>query len=184
MADKDPPTPLNQETESQKTHTISDLQNPEFRDLWYRLHVFIYDLRNFTNPTTRSRLDSIADPAYMGQPYFNEEEVSILRSIAVGPNETLDQKIQSTLEERLNRRMKKRVESGDFRVCAAHDLAPVFEKAFNINPKKLAKDSRFITLMATNGLTLRDGEEWSGLGDNNSAPSGNNKKKKKKKKKG
>ncbi len=34
-------------------------------------------------------------------------------------------------------RMKKRVESGDFRVCAAHDLEPIFEKAFGIKPKEL-----------------------------------------------
>jgi hypothetical protein len=40
--------------------------------------------------------------------------------------------IEETLNERLERRMKKRVESGDFRVCAAHDLAPVLRRLLGL----------------------------------------------------
>lgn len=43
--------------------------------------------------------------------------------------------MEEILNERLNRRMKKRVESGDHRVCAAHDIAPILEKALGIKPK-------------------------------------------------
>lgn len=157
--------PLDQKHDStpQKTHPKTDLQKDEFRNLWYRLRVFVYDLRTFnTDPTARSRLDSVTDPAYLGPPYFSNEEVSLLKSTEIGPGEegeeSLGQRIQSTLEERLNRRMEKRVESADFRVCAAHDLAPIFEKAFDINPKKLAKDAKFMALVQSNGQAFSDGE--------------------------
>ncbi len=59
--------------------------------------------------------------------------------------------------------MKKRVDSRDFRVCAAHDLAPIFEKAFEIHPKQLDKDSKFISLTKRYGLGLPEDEHWSGL---------------------
>jgi len=59
--------------------------------------------------------------------------------------------------------MKKRVESNDYRVCAAHDLAPIFEKALDINPKELARNKEFLALMEKSGLELGDGEEWKGL---------------------
>jgi hypothetical protein len=59
--------------------------------------------------------------------------------------------------------MKKRVDNQDFRVCAAHDLAPIFEKAFGIHPKQLDKDSEFIGLTKRYGLGLPEEEHWSGL---------------------
>jgi hypothetical protein len=65
------------------------------------------------------------------------------------------------LDERLNRRMKKRVESEDYRVCAAHDLAPIFEKALGINPKELAKSQEFLARVDTEGL--KGGAKWLGL---------------------
>ncbi|EER37269.1 conserved hypothetical protein [Histoplasma capsulatum H143] len=152
----------------EKTFHISDLKSDKFPALWYRIHVLVYDLRNFaTDPTARERLESVVDVTYLGQPYFNAEEVAALTRTAVGHDgETLKERIQHTLEERLNRRLKKRVESGDFRVCAAHDLAPIFEKVFDINPKKLAKDSKFRSLVSINGLRLKSEEElWNGLGN-------------------
>ncbi|KAF1955140.1 hypothetical protein CC80DRAFT_549848 [Byssothecium circinans] len=43
--------------------------------LWYKLHVFMYDLRNFrSSDEARARLDCIADEHYLGQPYFTREE--------------------------------------------------------------------------------------------------------------
>ncbi|QSS54273.1 hypothetical protein I7I53_01775 [Histoplasma capsulatum var. duboisii H88] len=163
----------------EKTFHISDLKSDKFPALWYRIHVLVYDLRNFaTDPTARERLESVVDVTYLGQPYFNAEEVAALTRTAVGHDgETLKERIQHTLEERLNRRLKKRVESGDFRVCAAHDLAPIFEKVFDINPKKLAKDSKFRSLVSINGLRLKSEEElWNGLG--NGPPKGKKKGKK------
>lgn len=51
--------------------------------------------------------------------------------------------IEEILSERVEGRIKKREESGEFRVCAAHDLAPILEKALGIDPKALAKDREF-----------------------------------------
>jgi hypothetical protein len=50
------------------------------------------------------------------------------------------------LKERLERRRKKRVESEVYRICTDHDLAPIFEKVFDINPKDLQRDSEFLAL--------------------------------------
>lgn len=57
--------------------------------------------------------------------------------------------------------MKKRVESSDFRVCAAHDLAPIFEAVFDIHPKKLAKNFVLVSLISSRGLRLRDEDDVS-----------------------
>lgn len=40
--------------------------------------------------------------------------------------------------------MKKRQYSGDYRVCAAHDLAPIFESTFGIDPGLLARNDDFL----------------------------------------
>ncbi|PGG99541.1 hypothetical protein GX51_06281 [Blastomyces parvus] len=168
-----------------RTYTIAELKD-EFPGLWYRLHVLVLDLRNFsTNDTSRERLEQVTDISYLGSPYFSAEEASALGHTQLEPgNQLLKDKIESELNERLTRRMKKRVESGDFRVCAAHDLAPIFEKGFSINPKKLAKDSQFMNLAASRGLKPSpDGTEWSGLSERKlpggNAQSGNKRRKRK-----
>jgi hypothetical protein len=40
----------------------------------------------------------------------------------------------------------------DFRVCAAHDLAPLLAKAFGINERSLVRHKKFINLVAKVGL--------------------------------
>jgi hypothetical protein len=53
---------------------IKDLQNNNA--LWYKIHVFIYDLRSFREiPTAQARLDRIVDASYIGMPYFKPDEV-------------------------------------------------------------------------------------------------------------
>jgi hypothetical protein len=142
--------------------TIQDLRNTH--SLWYRIHVFVYDLRNFRERADcQSRLDSIVDASYLGTPYFKQEEVDLLKATKVNGEMTLEAVIRNTLDERLERRIKTRVESGDYRVCAAHDLAPIFETAFNIKPKDLAKDDAFLSLLENSGLKLKNGENWVGL---------------------
>lgn len=155
---------MDEEQQSPQTYNLADIRSK--KSLWYRLHVYTYDLRNFkTDGAARERLDSIVDVTYLGEPYFNPEEVEIFRNTVckTSGSETLAQKIESTLDERLNRRIKKRVESGDFRVCAAHDLAPIFESAFGINPKNLAKNHAFNSLVSSRGLTLQDEDDLSCL---------------------
>jgi hypothetical protein len=157
-------TSPSQPTESPKmTTTIQELQKN--KTLWYKLHVFIYDLRNFREmPTSHNRLDSIIDASYIGFPYFTEEEVQIIKSTIVQGEHTLEKVIQETLEERLERREKKNKERKCWRGCAAHDLAPVFEKMYNIDYKQLAKDGEFLSLMKRLGFQLPEGNTWEGLG--------------------
>ncbi|RDL32545.1 Uncharacterized protein BP5553_09001 [Venustampulla echinocandica] len=142
--------------------TIQDLKNQPC--LWYKVHVFVYDLRNFREiPDAQARLDRIMDASYIDLPYFTPDEVHLLKSSIVEGDKTLEGIIEETLNERLERRIKKRVESGDFRVCAAHDLAPIFEKVFDIKSKDLAKNEEFLTILGRSGLDLKDGDGWKGL---------------------
>lgn len=61
-------------------------------------------------------------------------------------------------------RIKKRAESGDYRVCTALDFAPVFERALGIRPKEkdLGKNVDFLNLLMSLGLELKPGEKFSG----------------------
>ena len=96
----------------------------------------------------------------------------MIKSTAVINNseQILGDLIQETLDERLNRRMKKRVESEDYRVCAAHDLAPIFEKGLGVRRKEFEKDKEFVRLVRTSGLKLKDGESWMGMGKKGGVP--------------
>lgn len=127
--------------------------------LWYRLHVFLYDLRNFSdNNKSQARLDQIIDASYLGQPYFSDNEVAMIKTTIIGNQKTLAETIEESLNDKLNRR--KRVEAKDYRPCAAHDLAPIFERAFGVRPKDLSKDKQFLKLMTKHGLALADTNEW------------------------
>ncbi|KAL8686384.1 MAG: hypothetical protein Q9218_007144, partial [Villophora microphyllina] len=146
---------------SARGHTVQDLKNRS--PLWYKLHVFIYDLRSFREKAdSQARLDSIIDPFYLGLPYVQYDEAEYLKATLIN-GKPLHQIIRNILQERLERRMKKRVESADYRVCAAHDLAPIFETSFGIKPKDLATNTRFQELLVTYGLGLGEGEEFGGL---------------------
>jgi len=116
--------------------TLKDLK-PNY-GIWYRLHVLIFNLRNDENmEASRARLELVTDPYYIGSPYFTPSEAAIIKLLEVSKNgdnqtKTHEEVIKDTLEERLERRRKKRVESGDLRVCAAHDVSPILEKAMGI----------------------------------------------------
>ncbi|TIA22214.1 hypothetical protein D6C80_01441 [Aureobasidium pullulans] len=148
------------QTEKIPTPTISDLKSNS--PLWWRIHVFTYDLRHYRErPDSLDRLETIVDISHLSTPYFNESEVTQLKSTPLSMGKTLEETIEQTLHERLNRRLKKRQESNDYRVCAAHDLAPIFEKAFGLDHKQLVRDVEFLKLVDENGL--EGGEEWTGL---------------------
>ena len=134
-------------------------------DLWYRIHVLLYDLRHFEQSNvSQSRLETVVDPSYLGEPYFNQDEAEKIKGARLDGDKTMSALIEETLNERLDRRMKKRVESGDYRVCAAHDVAPILEKALSIKPKDLERNQAFLDTMSANGLHLKPGEQWTGLG--------------------
>lgn len=145
---------------SDETLSLQNIQ--QFPTLWYKIHVFIYDLHHFHEKiASEARLEQVIDPFYLGLPYFKEDEAEALKNATI-QDKTLMHLIEESLAERLNRRDKKRASSGDYRICAAHDIAPIFEKAFGIDPKRLANDGQFIRILEANGLELGD-QGWTGL---------------------
>jgi hypothetical protein len=128
--------------------------------LWYKIHVFIYDLRNFrSNDKSRDRLDSVVDTYYLGLPYFNATEADkILHTIGdVETGRTLKELLDDFFSQKLEKRKKSRMEeTADYRVCAAHDLAPIFEKVFRVHPKDLAKNKGFIKVLNKGALGALD----------------------------
>jgi arginine/lysine/ornithine decarboxylase len=135
--------------------------------LWYKLHVFVYGLRKIrSNEKSRERLDSVINTYYMGPPYFTATEADrILHTIddeGRTLKETLDGFFARKLEKRMQSRMK---ETADYRVCAAHDLAPILENASRIHTKDLKKNKGFMKLLRNGALSaLDDGRVWKGLG--------------------
>ena len=146
------------------TLDLTTLKADSNGSVWYKLHVLLYDLRHFEQSNqSRSRLESVTDPSYLGEPYFNLSQAEMIKTIRVETDKTLATIIEDTLNERLNRRMKKRVGSGDYRVCAAHDIAPCLEKLLGINPKNLEKNQAFVDTMTKYGLHLERGTRFAGL---------------------
>ena len=147
--------------------------------LWYKVHVFIYDLRNFQNNSkAQERLDTIQDISYIGMPYFNPTEAQQLKACVVNTtdNKTLQALMEDTLKERLERRKTKRVGSEDYRVCAAHDLVPILEKAFDIKIKDLQRDTEFLTILDRSHLELKDSDHWKRLSKKSFQPKNKHKK--------
>ncbi|KAH7130250.1 hypothetical protein B0J11DRAFT_429854, partial [Dendryphion nanum] len=148
------------------TTTIEDLC--EDNALWYRLHVFVFDLRNFrSNSAARDRLECVADEFYLRELYFSNGEAIKLRNTIVDangktPGSIIRDFFKTTLEKRLKGRMQ---ETGDWKLCAAHDLAPIFEKVFGVSAKDFSKNKVFTMLVQKGGLTsLDDGTVWKGIG--------------------
>lgn len=152
--------------------------------IWYKLHVLLYDLRSFrTDSVSRERLEAVNDISYIGEPYFSSEEATTIKNTQTkteGVDEkgrTLSQAIEEEVQARLDRRMGKRVETGDFRVCAAHDLAPVLARLLGVDMKMIEKDKGFLDLVRTKGIYVGD-EQWEGLMRKSFAPKGKKSKKK------
>ncbi|OJJ69880.1 hypothetical protein ASPBRDRAFT_197595 [Aspergillus brasiliensis CBS 101740] len=144
--------------------TVSDLKGSSISpSLWYRLHVLMFDLSNFSNASSSKRLASVIDPSFIGKPYFTEEEAEKVKCTVINSTgSTFSQSLEEGLNERLERRNKKRVESGDYRVCAAHDLAPLMARALGVDLKQMAKDKEFAELVEKKGLNLKEAT-WRGL---------------------
>jgi hypothetical protein len=126
----------------------------------------MYDLRAFrSNSDSRSRLDSVASTYYIGEPYFGASGVErVLHTISDGKTlkDMLDEFFEKKLEKRLKGRMK---ETADYRVCAAHDIAPIVEKVFGVRPGDLKKNKMLVKLVDKGGLSaLDDGAVWKGIG--------------------
>ncbi|KAF4234671.1 hypothetical protein CNMCM8980_008599 [Aspergillus fumigatiaffinis] len=155
---------------TENTLSITSLRNSDVSPtLWYRLHVLLYDLQHFNQrPDSRERLETVTDLSYIGSPYFNDDETTAIKNTVVH-GKSLAQIIDQELQARLERRNKKRVDSGDFRVCAAHDLAPILATTLGTNLKRLDKDKRFLLLINSRGLDIGD-DKWEGLAAKSFAP--------------
>lgn len=86
--------------------------------------LFIQDLMSFNNPVAEARLSSTAHRFYLGEPYFSHSAVADILAIPLAP---------STLGKHLERVAKKseraHLQKGDA-LCAAHEVAPLFMRAF------------------------------------------------------
>ncbi|KAF4186750.1 hypothetical protein CNMCM8927_005027 [Aspergillus lentulus] len=171
-----PESAVTQNNNTGNPPSITNLQNHiTSPTLWYRLHVLLYDLQHFNQrPDSRERLETVTDLSYIGSPYFNDDETTAIKNTVVH-GKTLAQIIEQELHARLERRNKKRFDSGDFRVCAAHDLAPILASTLGTNLKQLNKDKRFALLIKSRGLDLGD-EKWEGLAAKSFAPKNKRKK--------
>jgi hypothetical protein len=69
--------------------------------------------------------------------------------------------------------MKKQVESVDFRVCAAHNVAPIVVKVLGAKEKDL-RNEEFVGFTENWGLELGEGAVWEGT-QKCFAPKGNKK---------
>ncbi|KAF4553949.1 Hypothetical protein D9617_5g068240 [Elsinoe fawcettii] len=83
---------------------------------------FIHDLRTYgSDAKSRSRLDKTGHEFYLGSPYFSNRVVQKLLRI---PTQA------GTLDTDLRALADKRREGGD--ICAAHDLAPLYEGVLGV----------------------------------------------------
>lgn len=138
--------------------------------------MFLFDLLHYSQrEDSRARLELVTDPFYIGLPYFEPTEVDAVQGARGIDGKPLSQVLGESLSQRLERRQGKREESGDFRVCAAHDLAPTLGRLLGIDLKQLSKDKAFVRLVDANGLDLGNAR-FDGLTAKSFAP----KKKKKK----
>jgi hypothetical protein len=100
--------------------------------LWYKIHVFVYDLRNFREISdAQARLDKIVDASYIGLPYFKPDEVQLLKSSIAEGDKTLESIIEDTLNERLERRIKKESKV-EISVSVRHTILRLFLKKYSI----------------------------------------------------
>jgi hypothetical protein len=84
--------------------TAEDIRKNEL--LWYKLHVFMYDLRHFrSNEASRTRLDTVISLDYIGQPYFSDEEAQMLRDTTVEGGSTLQENLDAFFKIELAARL-------------------------------------------------------------------------------
>ena len=151
--------------ESQSTALrVQPLKND--KALWYRLHVFIFDLHNFeSDPHSKLRLELLHDPQFLGTPYFDQDQADRLKeTCGLASDQTLGLRIETEIRNKLQRRIEKGQTSGDHRICAAHDIAPIIEDELRIRLKEVSKDKTFRKLLKKHGLDPPLGKLPSELG--------------------
>jgi hypothetical protein len=149
---------------------LLDLQTDA--NLWYKVHVLVYDLCHIkSDRASESRTLCTTDELYISGPYFTPTEASIVKGAVLEssrkPEETTDtddypkpesltlkrelKTVEDAIKERLVGFFDKRRASGDSRPCGPHDMAPIYESVFNIKHSELA-DAQFLSRLRRSGL--------------------------------
>ncbi|OBT55344.1 hypothetical protein VE04_04907 [Pseudogymnoascus sp. 24MN13] len=173
------PVETRETSSDDKKMTLLDLR--EKLDLWYKIHVFLYDLCNISKDhAAEARTLCTTDELYISAPYFTPEEALLIKNTVVSPPiltdipefEALefDEDINSgtneppkevapektlTIEEAITSCLQnffaKRRASGDARPCGPHDMGPIYKAVFGITTEEL-KDKKFLGRLRRTGL--------------------------------
>lgn len=94
---------------------------------------------------------SVLEPDYNDGAPISETSQDVVatdaKTLATMETKTVEQAIQSSLQNFF----QKRRASGDARPCGPHDLAPIYERVFDVSAAEL-KDDKFLVRMRRNGL--------------------------------
>jgi hypothetical protein len=103
-----------------KAHVLSDLKRTKgFAELCC---LFVHDLRKFAdNKASQERIMATCHEYFVGYPYFAPETVDKILSLPFGDN---------TLKDRLDALKEEKAQENS--ACASHDLAPIYEAAFDV----------------------------------------------------
>lgn len=138
--------------------TLSELKGN--RNVWYKIHVLIYDLYNIKNDrSSESRIERTVDELYISEPYFTTQEAALIKGTLLEYMSTKEvdsatktfKTVDEAIKERLSKFYDKRRASGDFRPCGPHDLVPIYLSVFDIQRGEL-EDQRFLGRLRRSGL--------------------------------
>lgn len=146
-------------------------------ELWYKIKVLVYDLKHMNkNPTSQKRTLATTNELYISGPYFSTQEALRILEAIVDPETaqsvelpaeydeepdetsrrpTLDdtpQTVEQVIKARLSNFFEKRRASGDSRPCGPHDMAPIYQRVFQISTEEL-EDEKFISRVNRSGVS-------------------------------
>lgn len=143
--------------------TLSTLRQDA--DLWFRIHVLLYDLSNIAiDLNSEKRVSSTTHELYISEPYFTDAEATRIRTALVDDAQSASQfgagfdkdvTVEEAIHSSLSDFFDKRNASGDARPCGPHDMVPVYGRVLGIQKDEL-KDERFLSRLRRSGLGLGD----------------------------
>ncbi|CAI6332864.1 unnamed protein product [Periconia digitata] len=125
--------------------TVADLR--EDKDIWYKICVLIYDLRNAKDKTSENRTLQTTDELYLSMPYFSPDEAAAIKAARLDDGHTLEHAITTSLQNFF----EKRRASGDCRPCGPHDMVPVYMTCFGIEKSEI-EDEKLLSRIRRSGL--------------------------------
>ena len=141
----------NQSTEtpsSQPTTPLSLSSLRENHDLWYKIRVLIYDLRNVAKDhNSEQRTLRTTGPLCISAPYFSAGEAAAIKSTVLADGTTFEHAVAGALANFF----EKRRASGDARPCGPHDMAPIYQDVLGIETQEL-EDERFLSRLRRCGV--------------------------------